>query len=118
MTQQDLSQIKTLLQENNKNLATKDDLTKALVENNKNLATKDDLYENNKRLAKIFATKQDLEKMVTKEEYHQTVDQILTTLDGIYGIVKCWDEERFLLSGKISNHETRITKVEKQVFAN
>lgn len=118
MTQQDLSQIKTLLQENNKNLITKDDLSKAFKENNKNLVTKDDLSDNNRRLAKFFATKQDLENLVTKDEYHKTVDQILTSLDGIYGIVKRWDEERFLFSTKLKNHETRISKIENHTFAN
>ena len=79
MTQQDLGQIKNVFNQ---------EIKKALEENNKNLVTKDDLYENNKRLAKVFATKQDIKDLVTKNEYHKTVDQILTALDNIYGIVK------------------------------
>lgn len=118
MTKQDLKEIKQLLEENNKNLVTKDDLKRAFEENNKNLVTKTDLIENNLKLAKIFATKQDLDKFVTKDEYHKTVDQILTTLDAIYGKVKNLEPESLITAHKIQDHETRIIKIEKHIFAN
>ena len=101
MTKQDLKEIKQLLEDNNKNLVTKDDL-----------------IENNIKLAKIFATKQDLEKFVTKDEYHKTVDQILTTLDAIYGKVKNLEPESLIAAHKIQDHEKRLTKIEKHIFAN
>ncbi len=122
MTKQDLEQIKSitkqLLEENNKNLVTKDDLKNAFLESNKNLVTKSDLVENSLKLATIFATKQDLEKFVTKDEYHKTVDQILTTLDAIYGKVKNLEPESLIAAHKIQDHEKRLTKVEKHIFAN
>ncbi len=118
MTKQDLEQIKKLLVENNKNLVTKQDLENAFFENNKNLVTKQDLIENNLKLAKIFATKQDLEKFVTKDEYHKTVNQILTSLDEIYGIVKKSEPENLITAHKLQNHEVRLTKIETQIFSN
>ncbi len=105
LTKTDLAQIKDLL----KDLPTKKEVKKEIESS---------IIDNNKRMAKIFVTKQDLECLVSKDEYHKAVDQILTTLDGIYGIVKNFDQENLITSHKLSDHDIRISKIEKSIFAN
>ena len=85
MINEDLQQIKELLQENNKNLVTKDDLVENnknlvtkddLVENNKNLVTKDDLVENNKSLEKIIDEKVDKLAILTKQGFDELENKL------------------------------------------
>ncbi|MFW0862377.1 MAG: hypothetical protein ACKKL6_02215 [Candidatus Komeilibacteria bacterium] len=87
LQKEDIQQIKNVIQENNKNLVTKDDL----VQNNKNLATKEDLkqafIENNKNLV----TKEDLKQafiennkhLATKDELHELTLMVQKGFDNV-----------------------------------
>jgi len=98
--------IRTIMREELKNFATKDDL--------KNFATKDDL--------KNFATKDDLKNFATKDELNSKHNQVMNTLDDMYGFLKEMKQEMTVINHrvykiqdpKLENHEKRITKLEIQ----
>ena len=96
--------IRTIMRDELKNFATKDEL--------KNFATKDDL--------KNFATKDDLKNFATKDEMSSKFNEVMNTLDGMYGLLKKNSEELSVMNHrvykiqdpKLENHEKRITRLE------
>jgi len=55
------------------------------------------------------------EHYVTREQLDQKWDTIMTTLDRTYGIVKKMDEEQTVMSYRVNNHESRLTKIETAI---
>lgn len=100
---------------------TKQDFLDAIEEFN--LATLVDLdkamRDHTSKIFQVFATKQYiLDNFVTKDELHESTNKILTAIDKIHKIVKRNDQEQTVISHKVTNHESRITKIEKVILAN
>lgn len=54
------------------------------------MLTKDDI----RKLIDVFATKEDLEKFVTKLEFNDTMDEVISKLDAVYGELKDFRQEQ------------------------
>lgn len=96
--------------------ATKADLDKAVAK----LATKEELAKLATRLdqtEEILRTEIRLTAEETKEEIREEIKQssskILNVLDSFLGEIKTSQEERIISSHQLSNHEDRITTLEK-----
>lgn len=60
------------------------------------MLTKDDI----RKLIEVFATKDDLEQLVTKVEFHETMNNVLNKLDAVYGELKDFRQEQTVHSGQ------------------
>lgn len=57
------------------------------------------------------------EKLDELKENDKKIDKVLEQLDSIAGQFKKFDEERMLISDKISTHTDQIEELQKAVFA-
>lgn len=93
-----------------KKLSTKiDRVTKKIDRNQRSLDELDEvgriLRENEQNLKDLGGLKQRLD----------TLDKIMVTVDKIAGAIQAFREEQTLASGRLSNHEDRLEKVEKHL---
>lgn len=54
------------------------------------MLSKDDI----RRLVEVFVIKEDLEKLVTKHEFKDTMDEVINKLDAVYGELKDFRQEQ------------------------
>ena len=73
------------------------------------MVTKDEFYEFQKRAFETFATKEDLKAFVTKEEFHTTMDYVITAMDSIAKDVKDIKGEMVMMN---ANHQRLAAIVE------
>ncbi len=64
-----------------------------------------------KKLMQVFATKADLEELVTKSEFHQTMDDVIEKLDAVYGEVKLRREDQIVHAEVHRNLKEKIDDV-------
>lgn len=102
-------------------------LTKAEIEkliNQKISKEKEEIYrkmaqaftDNNMKLFNQLVMKSYAdEHYVSHKEHREAYNKLLTTMDKIYGIVKKIDQEQTMMSHRVNNHESRLTKVEAAI---
>lgn len=71
------------------------------------------ISDNNIKLFNVLARQEAIKDgYVSKEKLQETISNLQNTMDKMYGLLKKHDQEQTIISHRVNNHESRITKIE------